>query len=119
MLPTTPNLIVTECIKSPGAIVRDHKVRSSNNEGDDDFSQSINFLKTLADKKKRQKEKPQDDFPVVITNNSPPDLTHEMPAYSCLKNSTLPTFRELHNKTFKKTDNTNQIKTDDPLPSLV
>lgn len=111
---TTSNIIVTERTKSPVAIVRDQKVRSSNNEGDDDFSQSISFLKTLADKKKRQKEKQQDDFPVILPNNSADVVNHEPPAYSCLKNSTLPTFRELHNKTLKKTDTSNEIITDNP-----
>ena len=113
------NDITTERVKSPVAIIRDQKVRS-HNDGDDDFSQSISFLKTLADKKKRQKDKSNDDFPVIVSNNSAPVLNREAPAYSCLKNSTLPTFRELHNKTLKRTDDTNQIKTDDPFtePSL-
>ena len=114
----TSTVIVPERAKSPLAIVRDQKVRSNNNEGDDDFSQSISFLKTLAEKKKRQKEKPQDDFPVVLANNPTTNSTREPPPYSCLKNSTLPTFRELHNKTLKKTDNSNEIKTDDPFTDL-
>jgi hypothetical protein len=110
---TKSNIIVTEATKSPVAIVRDQKVRSQS-EGDDDFSQSISFLKTLAEKKKRQKNKSQDEFPVILPTNSTPEINPEPPAYSCLKNSTLPTFRELHNKTLKRTNNSDEIKTDNP-----
>ena len=110
---TKSNIIVTEGSKLPVAIVRDQKVRSQN-DGDDDFSQSISFLKSLSEKKKRQKEKSQGDFPVVLPNNSTSGLIKDPPAYSCLKNSTLPTFRELHNKTLKKTDNSDEIKRDNP-----
>lgn len=110
---TKSNIIITEPTKSPVAIIRDQKVRSQN-DGDDDFSQSINFLKSLSEKKKRQKEKSQDEFPVVLPNNSTSGVIKDPPAYSCLKNSTLPTFRELHNKTLKKTDNSDEIKRDNP-----
>ena len=110
---TPSNVIVTEAVKSPLAIVRDQKVRSHNSEGDDDFIQSISFLKTLSDKKKRQNAKSNDDFPVTLPNNST-NTKLDAPQYSCLKNSTLPTFRELHNKTLKNTDNPIGIKTGNP-----
>jgi hypothetical protein len=106
---TAPNSISNQTVskiehtKPPVSVVREQKTPSYNIDGDDDFSQSINFLKSLSDKKKRDKEKNQDNFPIVLSNDSTPSLIRDPPAYSCLKNSTLPTFRELHNKTLKKT----------------
>jgi len=88
----------------PVSVVRESNTRRPNNEGDDDFSQSINFLKTLSAKKKRHNEKNQDDFPVVLEDPESKSSIQGSPPYSCLKNSSLPTFREWRNKTMKKTD---------------
>ena len=72
----------------------------SNNidDGDDDFSQSINFLRGLSCKNKNKS---------TIMNSShniknETILSSEQPQYSCLKNSSLPTYREWKNKTLKR-----------------
>jgi hypothetical protein len=108
------NIIVKDASKTPVAIIRDQTVRSHNNERDDDFSQSINFLKTLSDKKKRQKDKSQDDFPIVQPNSSTSNINASMPSYGNLKNGTLPTWRELHRTTLKKSDNIDENKPHNP-----
>lgn len=100
---SNPVISKPKLISPPVSVVREQPTRIKNNEGDDDFSQSINFLKTLSDKKKRNIEKNQGDFPVNLSNTESNALNTGSPLYSCLKNSSKPTFRELHNKTLKKT----------------
>ena len=68
-----------------------------NNEQDDDFLQSINFLKTLSNKKNNTiKQKKLQNFPIEKQNN-----LDNLPRYGCLKNGSLPTFRQLHNTNVK------------------
>ena len=62
---------------------------------DDDFTQSINYLKKLSNKR----EKPSSDFPLESLN----DIKNKnAPQYGCMKNGSLPTYREWKNKTLKK-----------------
>jgi len=69
-----------------------------NNDQDDDFLQSINFLKTLSNKKNNTiKRKNLQDFPIEKQEN-----LDNLPQYGCLKNGSLPTFRQLHNSTVKR-----------------
>ncbi|ALH23192.1 hypothetical protein ceV_286 [Chrysochromulina ericina virus CeV-01B] len=69
-----------------------------NNDHDDDFLQSINFLKTLSNKKNNTiKRKNLQDFPIEKQEN-----LDNLPQYGCLKNGSLPTFRQLHNSTVKR-----------------
>ncbi len=68
------------------------------NNQDDDFLQSINFLKTLSNKKNNTiKRKNLQDFPIEKQEN-----LDNQPEYGCLKNGSLPTFRQLHNSTVKR-----------------
>jgi hypothetical protein len=68
------------------------------NDQDDDFLQSINFLKTLSNKKNNTiKRKNLQDFPIEKQEN-----LDNQPEYGCLKNGSLPTFRQLHNSTVKR-----------------
>ena len=72
-----------------------------NNDEDDDFLQSINFLKTLSNKKNNTiKRKNLQDFPIEKQEN-----LDNQPEYGCLKNGSLPTFRQLHNSTVKRESN--------------
>lgn len=99
----------------PITVVNDAANTSSKtNEVDDDFSQSINFLKNLSQKKKRH-SKVTEDFPLTLDNNTIPS-TNEAPPYSCLKNSNLPTFREWQNKTLKNNNNENNDDKNDNIP---
>ena len=92
------------------------KLRASrlvdNTDNDDDFSQSINFLKELSSKKKHKI--PTENFPLALeenTNNISKTSLSDSPPYSCLKNSSLPTYREWKNKTLKKpTDPANNVE---------
>ena len=70
---------------------------------DDDFTQSINFLKELSSKTKN-KSKSNDALPLSLDQNNNINDTVALsgaPPYSCLKGSNLPTFREWKNKTIK------------------
>ena len=58
---------------------------------DDDFSQSIDFLKNLSSKKTKTSNNLNDTFPIES----------KTPTYGCLKNGNLPTFRQVHNTTLK------------------
>ncbi len=72
-----------------------------NNDQDDDFLQSINFLKTLSNKKNNTiKRKISQDFPIQKQEN-----LDNKPEYGCLKNGSLPTFRQIHNSTIKRDSN--------------
>jgi hypothetical protein len=72
-----------------------------NNDQDDDFLQSINFLKTLSNKKNNTiKRKISQDFPIEKQEN-----LDNKPEYGCLKNGSLPTFRQIHNSTIKRDSN--------------
>ena len=76
------------------------KINNNNLNSDDDFLQSIDFLKSLS-KRKQNKINKNNNFP--LEKNSEIGLEKDnSPVYGCLKNGSLPTFRELHNKTIKK-----------------
>ena len=78
------------------------KINNNNNNNDDDFLQSIDFLKTLS-KRKQDRINKNNNFP--LEKNLEASLEKDSsPVYGCLKNGSLPTFRELHNKTIKKDD---------------
>ena len=86
------------------------KKNISKNDDDDDFLKSINFLKTLSNKKNTTiKRKNLQDFPIESQ-----DTLNSKPEYGCLKNGSLPTFRQYHNSTVKKDEflssNTSNIK---------
>jgi hypothetical protein len=73
------------------------------NLDEDDFTQSINFLKSLSNKKQQSLKKSKfSNFPIEKN-----DDIKNGPGYGCLKNGTLPTFRQFHNQTVKKQDNDN------------
>ena len=61
---------------------------------DDDFSQSIDFLKNLSSKKTKSSNNLNDTFPIES----------KTPTYGCLKNGNLPTFRQVHNTTLKSSN---------------
>ena len=75
-------------------------VKKSNINNDDDFLQSIDFLKSLSRQKQNKLNK--------NTLNYPLEKQSTGPTYGCLKNGTLPTFRHFHNNTLKK-DNSNDL----------
>ena len=79
-------------------------------EEDDDFSQSINFLKGLSSKNKTKSLKMGDNFPIHLGNPDMNDASTKSgePSYGCLKNGSLPTYREWKNKTLKNTNQYNE-----------
>ena len=85
----------------------------------DEFMESINFLKTLTNQKKKDENVEKiSDIPISLDDNfsreKPSDLLDKKPQYSCLKNSSLPTFREWKKLTQKKNHEEHSIK-----PNLV
>tara|TARA_Y100000389_G_scaffold200127_1_gene239914 strand:+ start:4803 stop:5729 length:927 start_codon:yes stop_codon:yes gene_type:complete len=62
---------------------------------DDDFTQSIDFLKNLSSKKSKSTNINSNN----LSDNFP--LENKHPTYGCLKNGNLPTFRQVHNTTLK------------------
>ena len=89
---------------------------SSSLADDDDFSQSINFLKELSLKtKKKIIKKDENNFPVSLGNSDQNKNLSNNPHYSCLKNGNLPTYREWKNKTLKKSlDESSNNFSDEP-----
>jgi hypothetical protein len=79
-----------------------------NDKDADDFTQSIDFLKSLSKKKQHTLTK-KNDYPLEKSSSTIGSSTigssvvPSTPSYGCLKNGSLPTFRELKNKTIKKT----------------
>lgn len=67
--------------------------QKSNINNDDDFLQSIDFLKNLSRHKQTRRNKNYNNFPL--------EKQSDVPSYGCLKNGILPTFRDYHNNTFK------------------
>ena len=76
-----------------------NKINNINN--DDDFLQSIDFLKSLS-KRKQNKINKNNNFPLERNPEQTLEKSLDAPSYGCLKNGNLPTFRELHNQTVKK-----------------
>ena len=68
---------------------------------DDDFLESIDFLKSLSKQKTSKNNSFSSKFPLEKQSDGP--------GYGCLKNGSLPTFRNFHNTTIKKTTNTTNI----------
>ena len=73
------------------------------NDDDDDFTQTMSFLKELSTKNKK-KQNSTETFPLTLAKNTEEfeSSSEKKPQYSCLKNGSLPTFREWKNKTLKK-----------------
>lgn len=116
--PTGPTGPIT---KLPIKIDNKNKINKIENDKEaDDFSQSIDFLKSLSKKKQNNltqktnfplEKTIQNPAPVIsvastqIISEQPSSLNKSsipVPVYGCLKNGSLPTFRELKNKTIKK-----------------
>lgn len=76
-----------------------NKINNINN--DDDFLQSIDFLKSLS-KRKQNKINKNNNFPLERNQEQTLEKSVNSPSYGCLKNGSLPTFREFHNQTIKK-----------------
>lgn len=87
-IPTSPN-------------TKNNLSKISANLEDDDFTQSINYLKTLSHKKNK-KNNSTSDFPLPSTNDNLINNDQNKPTYGCMKNGSLPTYREWKNKTLKK-----------------
>tara|TARA_B100000963_G_scaffold199316_1_gene173510 strand:- start:176 stop:805 length:630 start_codon:yes stop_codon:yes gene_type:complete len=92
---------------------------STNLESNDEFMESINFLKTLTTRKKNDENIEKiNDIPISLDDNfskeRPQELLDKKPQYSCLKNSSLPTFRE-----WKKLTQKNNHEQDSIKPNLV
>ena len=104
-----PNLVVNPSLSKPVNEESDHiqnttlTTKKTEVDPDDDFMQSINFLKDLSSKNKKKQSKSQDNFPLTLSKDDTFIQNAKIsPPYSCLKNSTLPTYREWRNKTLKK-----------------
>jgi len=109
--------------KVPIKIENKNKINKIDNDKDaDDFSQSIDFLKSLS-KKKQNNLTQKTNFPLEKTTSistpivvigeqqsqpqqpqqqQPAGVLNKTPSYGCLKNGSLPTFRQFKNKTIKK-----------------
>ena len=86
---------------------------------DDDFLQSIEYLKNLSKKREKKFKRKNDlseNFPIKQTNdevivdssNTSTNQNKIQPKFGCLKGGNLPTFRQFHNKTVKySTDSEN------------
>jgi len=105
--PNANNVNTVNTVNNPKKSI----IKNSTISNDDDFTQSINFLKDLSLKK--QQTKSTDNFPLTITNsNTIQDTSNDKPLYSSMKNGSLPTYREWKNKTLKKQldfSNTNDV----------
>jgi hypothetical protein len=113
--PSSPSSPTSPTTKIPIKIENKNKINKIDNDKDaDDFSQSIDFLKSLS-KKKQNNLTQKTNFPLekttsmsipieVISDQKPqqPGMLNKTPSYGCLKNGSLPTFRQFKNKTIKK-----------------
>ena len=125
--PSSPSSPISQNTKLPIKIDNKSKISKIENDKDaDDFSESIDFLKSLSKKKQHNLTK-KSNFPLEKTNTNlvtsisfpemsstqltqstqptqptQPTILQNTPVYGCLKNGTLPTFREMKNKTIKK-----------------
>jgi hypothetical protein len=118
--PSSPASPASPTTKIPIKIENKNKINKIDNDKDaDDFSQSIDFLKSLS-KKKQNNLTQKTNFPLEKTTSistpivvigeqqsqpqpqQQPGMLNKTPSYGCLKNGSLPTFREFKNKTIKK-----------------
>jgi len=134
--PSSPTSLTSSNKKLPIKIDNKSKINTIDNDKDaDDFSESIDFLKSLSKKKQHNLTK-KTNFPLektstnLVTSISFPEVSSSQPTqpiilqnapvYGCLKNGTLPTFREMKNKTIKKShsdsdSDTNSILSINPI----
>jgi hypothetical protein len=123
--PTSPSSPTSPTTKIPIKIENKNKINKIDNDKDaDDFSQSIDFLKSLS-KKKQNNLTQKTNFPLekttsmsipieILGDQKPqqpqqPGMLNKTPSYGCLKNGSLPTFREFKNKTIKKSSGDSNI----------
>jgi hypothetical protein len=126
--PSSPTSPTSPTTKIPIKIENKNKINKIDNDKDaDDFSQSIDFLKSLS-KKKQNNLTQKTNFPLEKTTSistpivvigeqqsqpqqqqQPAGVLNKTPSYGCLKNGTLPTFREFKNKTIKKSSGNSNI----------
>jgi len=91
-------------------------IDKSSKKDDDDLQDSINFLNDIAKKRKEKNEKKKQKMknktfknnkkPVINDDNTPLKGILKTPKYGCLKNGSLPTFKQ-YNKTVKKNSGNN------------
>tara|TARA_B110000008_G_C16970624_1_gene563773 strand:- start:2034 stop:3002 length:969 start_codon:yes stop_codon:yes gene_type:complete len=84
-------------------------IDESNTETDNNLKDSINFLNNIAKKRKEKQEKKMMKRNKTLKNNT----IHKEPKYGCLKNGTLPTYKQ-YNKTLKQDNNHNTISNKKP-----
>lgn len=123
--PSSPTSPTSPTTKIPIKIENKNKINKIDNDKDaDDFSQSIDFLKSLS-KKKQNNLTQKTNFPLekttsmsipieILGDQKPqqlqqPGMLNKTPSYGCLKNGSLPTFREFKNKTIKKSSGDSNI----------
>mgnify|MGYP004477814637 CR=1 FL=1 len=82
--------------------VKQRLIEDSNTDTDDNLKDSINFLNNIAKKRKEKQEKSMMKRNKTLKNNT----IHKEPKYGCLKNGSLPTFKQ-YNKTLKNNNNNN------------
>ena len=92
---TSTSLYDIRNVKGDLAITVENNNKPSIINNDDDFSQSIDFLKNLSNKKTKTNNS-------NLSNNFP--LENKGPSYGCLKNGNLPTFKQIHNTTLKSSN---------------
>jgi hypothetical protein len=97
-------------VPSISVIIGDKNNKFTSPDSDDDFSQSIEYLKNLSLKREKKKKNIiksslDEDFP--IKKNIFDNITNDSPKFGCLKGGSLPTFRQFHNQTLKFNSNNN------------
>ena len=82
---------------------------SLENKETDEFMESINFLKKLTINKNNNEDTTNNieinEQPMIIKNDSNKENMDNHPGYGCLKNGSMPTFREWKRMTLKNKDN--------------
>lgn len=82
---------------------------SLENKETDEFMESINFLKKLTINKNNNEDSISNieinEQPMIIRNDNNKENNDNHPGYGCLKNGSMPTFREWKRMTLKNKDN--------------
>ena len=101
---------------SPISVVLGKNQQNINLDKDDDFLQSIEYLKNLSKRKEKKFKRKGDlseNFPIKTNNDEKmSDLSNYnniQPKFGCLKGGNLPTFRQFHNKTVKYTSDSENL----------